>query len=126
MKKAFKGKVKINNYDTLKKRLLKNVTKKTKVWLDEGSVNEWIVQILRKKCEILFKQSPVTLFKARKNETEIAGFKACHVRDGVAMVKFLHWLEGAVLKGGITEISASNKLAEFRSQSKIFSGFKLR
>lgn len=122
LKKAFKDKVKIYDYDAFRKRLLKNTGKRTKVWLDGGTINEWVVQLLQKRAEILYKPSPVTLFKACKNETEIAGFKTCHVRDGVAMVKFLCWLEEAVPKGGVTEISAAGQLAEFRAKDKLYQG----
>lgn len=122
VKKALKGLVKFYDYDAFRKRLLKNVSRKSRVWLDAATVNEYVVQLLQKRCELFFKQSPVTLFKACKNETELAGFKACHVRDGVAMVKFLYWLEEAVPKGGVTELSAAEKLREFRSKDKLFQG----
>jgi Xaa-Pro aminopeptidase len=40
--------------------------------------------------------SPITLKKSLKNESELAGIRACHVRDGVALTAFLHWLESTV------------------------------
>lgn len=122
VKKALKGKVKIYDYEDFPKRLQKNTGKKVKIWLDIDTVSAWVVNLIDKKSDLLFKKSPVTLFKACKNETELAGFKACHVRDGVAMVKFLHWLNEAVPKGGVTEISASDKLTEFRAPDSLFRG----
>ncbi|MBN1406472.1 MAG: aminopeptidase P family protein [Calditrichaceae bacterium] len=122
VKKALKGLVKIYDYDNFTKRLQKNTGKKIKVWLDIDTVSAWVVSLIDKKSDLLFKKSPVTLFKACKNETEIAGFKACHVRDGVAMVKFLYWLDEAVPKGGVTEISASEKLMELRAADSLFKG----
>lgn len=123
VKKAFKGTAKFYEYEAFKKRLMKAVNKKTRVWLDGDSINAWIVQLIQKrKAEILFRESPVTLFKAIKNKTELAGYRACHVRDGVAMVKFLHWLEKSVPAGGVTEMSAAQKLEEFRAEQKLFQG----
>ncbi len=122
VKKALKGQVKIYDYEDFAKRLQKNSGKKIKVWLDIDTVSAWVVSLINKKSDLLFKKGPVTLFKACKNETELAGFKTCHVRDGIAMVKFLHWLSEAVPKGGVTEISASDKLAEFRSIDPSFQG----
>ncbi len=123
IKKELKPIVKIYSYTDFKKRLNKYAKRKTKIWLDHTSVNQWIVSLVtRKKSAVIFKESPVTLFKAVKNATELEGFRNCHIRDGVAMVKFLHWLEQAVPKGGVTEISASDKLEAFRSEVELFKG----
>jgi len=79
-----------------------------------------MVGTIEKKCFVFFRQTPVTMFKAQKNAVELEGFKNAHIRDGVAMVKFLHWLEGAVSQDGVTEISASQKLEKFRAEQKLF------
>ncbi|MCB1514529.1 MAG: aminopeptidase P family protein [Hyphomicrobiaceae bacterium] len=61
---------------------------------------------------------PVVLPKAIKNPTEIAGARAAHLRDGVAVVRFLAWLdEAAKAKGGIDEIAAVEKLEALRAAS---------
>lgn len=122
VKKALKGKVKIYDYENFPKRLQKNTGKKIKVWLDIDTVTAWIVDLIDKKSDIILKKSPITLFKACKNKIELAGFRACHIRDGVAMVKFLHWLDETVPKGSVTEISASDKLGEFRGADSLFQG----
>jgi Xaa-Pro aminopeptidase len=57
---------------------------------------------------------PITLMKAVKNPAEIAGMRAAHKRDGVAMVRFLHWLDGAAASGRLTEIEAVAALESFR------------
>lgn len=62
----------------------------------------------------------MTLLKSIKNPAQIAGTKAAHVRDGVAMVRFLRWLEDAVPAGGVTEISAAEKLRGFRAKGQKF------
>lgn len=70
--------------------------------------------------EIIRRPSPVLYLKAIKNATEVAGFRAAMKRDGVAMVKFLHWLKEAVKKGKETEVSIDRKLYEIRSQQDLF------
>jgi Xaa-Pro aminopeptidase len=57
---------------------------------------------------------PISLMKAVKNEIEIAGMKAAHVRDGAAMVRFLAWLDAQAPGGQLTEIGAVEALESFR------------
>ena len=61
-------------------------------------------------------------FKSIKNPAEIAGFRRAMVRDGVAMVKFLHWLKPAVEAGGQTEISIDKKLTALRAEQDLYRG----
>jgi len=60
--------------------------------------------------------SPLTMAKSLKNEVELNGIRAAHVRDGVALTAFLHWLDGAVraAPGTITEYEAAERLETFR------------
>jgi Xaa-Pro aminopeptidase len=64
---------------------------------------------------------PVALSRACKNATEQQGSRAAHRRDGVAMVRFLAWLANTE-PGSQTEMSAAEKLLEFRAQGKNFRG----
>lgn len=57
---------------------------------------------------------PVVRLKACKNAAEIAGMRAAHVRDGVALVRFLHWFDGAAAAGGLSEIAVVEALETFR------------
>ena len=63
---------------------------------------------------------PVKAAKARKNAAELAGIEAAHARDGAAMVRFLHWLDGAASSGALTEIDAARRLEAFRAQAPEF------
>ncbi|MBM6595913.1 aminopeptidase P family protein [Microvirga pudoricolor] len=60
---------------------------------------------------------PVSLMKAVKNEAEIAGSRAAHLRDAVAMARFLAWLDREAPGGQLTEIDAVEALEGFRSES---------
>jgi Xaa-Pro aminopeptidase len=57
---------------------------------------------------------PITLMKAVKNETEIAGARAAHTRDGAAVANFLAWFDREAPKGQLTEIDAVAALETFR------------
>ena len=57
---------------------------------------------------------PIALMKSVKNQAEIAGMKAAHLRDGAAMVRFLAWLDGEAPSGKLTEIGAVEALESFR------------
>jgi len=65
---------------------------------------------------------PVSLPRACKNATEQAGTRTAHIRDGVAMARFLAWLAGAAPSGAETEISAAAQLLAFRSLGERFKG----
>ncbi|HEU0117085.1 MAG TPA: aminopeptidase P family protein [Alphaproteobacteria bacterium] len=67
-------------------------------------------------------EDPCILPKACKNPTELEGMRACHRRDGAALVKFFSWLEKELLSGTVTELTAEEKLAEFRSTNNLYRG----
>ncbi len=60
---------------------------------------------------------PIALMKARKNKVELAGARAAHLRDGIAVVRFLAWFDGASSSGRITEIDAVSALETFRRET---------
>ncbi|MCG6902214.1 MAG: aminopeptidase P family protein [Rhodobacter sp.] len=66
------------------------------------------------KIAIAYGEDPCILPKACKNDTEIAGTKAAHLRDAAAMCEFLAWLDSAAPKGGLSEIDVVRKLEGFR------------
>ena len=66
--------------------------------------------------------SPIPMMKAIKNKVEQDGFRAVMLRDGVAMVKFLAWMKGAVEAGGQTEITLADRLEALRAEQQHFKG----
>ncbi|MEJ6389077.1 aminopeptidase P family protein [Gymnodinialimonas ulvae] len=62
-------------------------------------------------------QDPCLLPKARKSEAEIAGTTQAHLRDGVAVARFLHWFDAAASSGALTEIDVAQKLEQFRVET---------
>ena len=70
--------------------------------------------------EVVRAASPVPAMKAIKNEVEVEGFHRAMIRDGVAMVKFLRWLQTAVATGQETEVSIAAKLTSLRMEQPLF------
>jgi len=65
-------------------------------------------------ANIIKTMDPISLPKARKNNAEIAGTTAAHVRDGAAVTNFLHWLATVAQDGSVDEIIAAQRLESFR------------
>lgn len=107
--------IKIKEYNDI----YEDVKKLTgKVLLDKQIVNYQICSSLN--CEIKNMMNPTQHFKAIKNETEIKATKNAHIKDGVAMTKFMYWLKTNVGKIELDEISISDKLADFRKAQNDF------
>ena len=68
---------------------------------------------------VLAQRDPVVLAKAVKHPAEIAGHRAASLRDGAALVRFLHWCETALPAGQETELSAAAKLLSFREATGV-------
>ena len=94
----------------------------TKVMIDINRNNSYIYNSIPNKCKIIKIDEITKNLKAVKNEVEIENLKKCHDKDNVAMVKFLYWLKNNIGKEKITEISASDKLENYRQQVDLFKG----
>ena len=90
--------------------------------LTPGKTNQAVSEAVPESCRIVEGASPVALLKAIRNEQEIAGLRKAMQRDGVALVKFLKWLEEAVPGGQETEISVDRKLHELRAAQPLYKG----
>ena len=91
-----------------------------KVLLSTGSVNDRLYRLFSKGNEIIDQENPTLRMKAVKNETEVRNIKNAHVKDGVAMTRWLYWLKKTIGKEELTEISVSKKLEEFRANMRGF------
>ena len=98
----------------------KAINKESIVYLNEGKVNTWLYNGIPSECEIINGTNLTTLLKARKNETEIESQKNAYIKDGVALVNFMYWLDQNVGKEEITEVSAADKLEDFRKEQEYF------
>ena len=93
-----------------------------RVLLDPQTSSAWINQLLKENNALIIQGSdPCLLTKAVKNKAEIEGFKACHIRDGVAVSRFLAWLEEQIKKDHLlSEEALSDKLYHFRKENEHF------
>lgn len=90
--------------------------------LEPGKANYAVRSAIPQSCRVIEAPSPVALLKAVRNEQETAGLRQAMRRDGVALVKFLKWLEEAVPQGTETEISVDRKLHELRAAQPLYMG----
>lgn len=90
------------------------------VLLSEKRVNYAIMNSLDEKIKVLDETNPTTIKKAVKNEVELENLRKSHLKDGIAVTKFMYWLKNHVGKEEITEISASDYLEERRREQEGF------
>ena len=90
------------------------------VQLDISSCSIFFKNILKKKNKIFEIKDPIYLLKAVKNKKEIHNIIKTHIYDGAALTKFLFWIKKNFRNKKITEISAQEKLLNFRKNNKTF------
>ncbi|MFY9287599.1 MAG: aminopeptidase P family protein [Alphaproteobacteria bacterium] len=96
---------------------------KQPVRIDPTEAASWILERLKAaKVQLDLGEDLCVLPKACKNQIELEGMRSAHRRDGAALVKFFAWLEKALVTDTVTEISAEEKLAEFRSAHNLYRG----
>ena len=91
------------------------------LWLDSVSVNAQLYEAVG--CGVLFTPSPVAARKEVKDPQEIEWIRDAHLRDGLAMEKFLFWLERSLAAGKrISEWDAAVKLGQYRAEIPDYMG----
>ncbi|KIR03243.1 Xaa-Pro aminopeptidase [Lachnospiraceae bacterium TWA4] len=98
--------------------LLRQLPSKMKVIVDKASVNYQLTQSIPESVTILDRPSPIHLMKAKKNLVEMENIRKAHLKDGVAVTKFIYWLKNHA--GQVTELEASDKIRELRSEQEGF------
>jgi Xaa-Pro aminopeptidase len=93
-----------------------------KIQIDAASTNYWLFQLLEKNnFEIINKTDAAELIKSCKNDAEIKSAIKSHIVDGIALTKFLFWLENSLKNDSeIDEIIAAEKLEEIRARNQNF------
>lgn len=111
--------VEIEEYDRVID-YVRNIEKESKVFLDPSRINRWLYKGIPESCEIVEGTNITTDLKAKKNSVEIENQKKAYIKDGLALVKFFYWLDKNVGNEKITEVSAAEKLEEFRREQEGF------
>ncbi len=99
---------------------VKTIDNSETVMMNTKVVNYRICCNLPKDIKLVDCQDPTTLMKAVKNETELENVRKAHLKDAVAMCKFMYWLKTNVGKIHMTELSVSKHLAELRAEQEGF------
>ncbi|MEG2544618.1 MAG: aminopeptidase P family protein [Longicatena sp.] len=99
---------------------VKTIDASSSIMLDPTSVNYAITQGLHADIKLLECPNPSMMMKAKKNEIELENNRNAHIKDGVAMTKFMYWLKHNVGKEKISELSASDYLESLRAQQEHF------
>lgn len=98
------------------------ISSDTSISLQSSKITFSLYNKIPKECRIIDVPSLVDLMKSRKNETEQQGIRNAMQRDGVALVRFLMWLEKAVPEGTVEELTIVDKLVEYRSKQDLYVG----
>ena len=101
---------------------IKNVTANTKIYMDTDKANFAIVKNVSEDVQLLTGENLTLLPKAVKNATEVENERIAHIKDGVAVTKFMYWLKKNIGKMKITELSAASYLEALREQGKNYMG----
>ena len=90
------------------------------IWVDHQKTSFALMENLPKEMKVIKELSPVALMKCVKNAKEQENMKKAHLKDGVAMTKFMYWLKTNVGKVEMDEISVAEKSKEFRAKQEGF------
>ena len=110
------NKVTLKNYEDIEKDIKKLHNKN--IWVSLSTLNTNLYSKIAKDNKILNLNSPIAMYRAIKNETELKNTRNAHIKDGVAMVKFLKWVKENVGKIDMDEVSVQNKLYALREANK--------
>ena len=94
----------------------------TQLMMNLNVVNSKLDSCVPAGVKVIDKADPTTLPKAMKNDREVENFRIAHVKDGVAVTKFMHWLKKNVGKVDMDEISVAEKLEELRCAQENYVG----
>ncbi len=124
--KSFRKKFKkVNFIDiSLTKKILLKINKK-KFIIDRNSCSLYFEQLISINNKILNLDDPIYFLKAVKTKKEIQNIQKAHISDGLALTKYLFWVKRNFQKEKVSEISAAQKLLNFRKKNKsyLFSSF---
>lgn len=101
---------------------ISSLPKETKVLLTPAKINYKLYKAIEKTCAVkAVNLHPVDCLKGIKNEAELTGIRNAMKKDGVAMVRFLIWLEESLASGStITEMDVAETLRRYRSEQALF------
>jgi Xaa-Pro aminopeptidase len=116
--------IKLTSYESIAEDVAK--LEGRKVGVELVSVNAKICSILNDKAdEMINIGEEIPLLKQKKNATELNGYRACHIRDGAGLIKYLAWLEhqlNVLNRTDLDEYMGAEKVLEYRKEQDMFMG----
>lgn len=111
--------VEIHNYEDIK-NFVEKIEKSSKVVLDKDRINRWLFSAIPNNVKVIDQMDITTKLKGIKNSTEIENQRQAYIKDCVALVKFFHWIDKNLGNIEISELSAQEKLLNFRKEQEDF------
>ncbi|KAM9180143.1 xaa-Pro aminopeptidase 2 [Dugong dugon] len=114
--------VQIEDYSQVRNSIQTYASGDVRIWIGTSYTSYGIFEVIPKEKLVTDTYSPVMVTKAVKNSKEQALLKASHVRDAVAVIRYLVWLEKNVPKGTVDEFSGAERVTKFRGEEEFSSG----
>ncbi len=115
LKELAKNNVSIHPYNDIYEDV-KKLNAQNTVMIDPMKMNYALYKNI--PCRIVETANPSILMKAMKNEVELENIKKAHIKDGVAVTKFMYWVKNRYDKENITELSSAAKLTALRAEQE--------
>lgn len=90
--------------------------KNEKILLERKKASFAVCESLDASCRIIDEMNPCATMKAVKNATEIENMRKAHLKDGIAVTKFMYWLKHTIGTCDMTEMTAAHKIEELRAE----------
>lgn len=118
-KYLYKNGVEVRDYFEIYEDM-ERVSNSNIIMMDLNKVNYTIFKKLNPEIKVINRSNPSTIMKACKNKVELENLRNSHVKDGIAVTKFMYWLKNSIGKEEITEMSATQKLESFRKEQELY------
>ena len=92
------------------------------VMVEKSRVNYALCHNLDASCRVIDRMNPTALAKAVKNPVEMENIRRAHIKDGVAVTKYIYWLKKNIGKIPMDEMSVADRLEEFRREQEGYLG----
>lgn len=90
--------------------------KNEKILLERKKASFAVCESIDASCRIIDEMNPCATMKAVKNATEIENMRRAHLKDGIAVTKFMYWLKHTIGTCDMTEMTAAHKIEELRAE----------
>lgn len=90
--------------------------KNEKILLERKKASFAVCESIDASCRIIDEMNPCATMKAVKNATEIENMRKAHLKDGIAVTKFMYWLKHTIGTCNMTEMTAAHKIEELRAE----------